>query len=271
MTNSTTVIAEIGENHTGDWDLARDMIEAAAEAGADIVKFQSYFGEMVSEDDPEREWFSSVELPDDVHFELMEYASKHGVEFLSSPFNLERTRFLVEDLGLQKIKIASPVLLNFGMLDYLNGRVDTIYLSTGLATLKEVKQAVDALSDVEEVCVMQCTSEYPCPEGHSNLAVLETYKDTFPERQVGYSDHTLGTIAPAMAVALGATVIEKHFTLDKSLEGTDHVLSVTPGELRELIGRIEQVENLIGSKIKSPTEAETQHIQFVRNRFSEIR
>ena len=103
MSRDTTVIAEIGENHTGDWELAREMIEEAATAGADVVKFQSYFGEMVDEDDPEREWFSRVEVPDSAHFDLREYAEDCGVEFLSSPFNVERTRFLVEELGLSTI------------------------------------------------------------------------------------------------------------------------------------------------------------------------
>lgn len=270
MNPDTTIIAEIGENHTGNWDLAREMIDEAARAGADIVKFQSYFGEMADKEDPEREWFSEVEIPDEVHFELKEYAESRGVEFLSSPFNVERTRFLVEELGLSTIKVASPVMTNYDMLDYLNGRVDTVYISTGLATLDEVEESLSYLSDVDDVCVMQCTSEYPCPPSHANLSVLETYREKFSDYRVGFSDHTLGTLAPAMSVALGATAIEKHFTLDKSLEGTDHVLSVTPAELRELIGRVERVEQLLGTPEKGPTEAEAEVTEFVRNRFSEL-
>jgi sialic acid synthase SpsE len=268
MSRETTVITEIGENHTGDWDLAREMIEEAAAAGADVVKFQSYFGEMVDEDDPERGWFSDVEVPDSIHFDLEEYAEDCGVEFLSSPFNVERTRFLVEELGLSTIKVASPVMHNFEMLKCLDGRVDTVYISTGMATLEEVEESVARLSNVDEVCIMQCTSEYPCAPSHANLSVIESYREAFPDHSVGLSDHTLGTFAPAMAVALGATAVEKHFTLDKSLEGTDHILSVTPDELREMIGRIERVETLLGSPEKAPTEEEAEVVGFVRNRFS---
>lgn len=270
MDRETIIIAEIGENHVGDWDLAREMIDEAADAGADIVKFQSYFGEMVANEDPEKEWFSEVEVPDEVHFGLKEYAENQGVEFLSSPFNLERTRFLVEDLGLSTIKIASPVMLRTDMLEYLNGQVDTVYISTGLSTLDEVREALSYLTDVQDICIMQCTSEYPCAPSHANLSVLETYRDTFPDHRVGFSDHTLGTLAAAMSVALGATVVEKHFTLDKSLEGTDHVLSVTPPELREMTGRIERVETLLGTADKRPTEEESEIIEFARNRFAEL-
>lgn len=268
MSHDTTVIAEIGENHTGDWDLAREMIDEAADAGADIVKFQSYFGEMVAEDDPEREWFGKVELPDEIHFDLKQYAEARGVEFLSSPFNIERTKFLVEELGLSAVKVASPVMLNYEVLDYLNGCVEMVYISTGLSTLEEVRDAVSHLSNVENVCIMQCSSEYPCPSSNANLSVIETYREEFPDRTVGFSDHTLGTFPPAMSVALGATAIEKHFTLDKSLEGTDHMLSVTPAELREMIGQIEQVETLLGSATKAPTGEEADMIEFVRNRFN---
>lgn len=270
MSRETTVIAEIGENHTGDWDLAKEMIDEAAAAGADVVKFQSYFGEMVAEDDPEREWFGEVEVPDDVHFELKEHAENRGVEFLSSPFNIERTKFLVEDLGVSAIKVASPVMLEYDMLEYLNDNVDTVYISTGMATMGEVREALDYLSDVDNVCVMQCTSEYPCDESAANLRVIETYREEFPNRSVGFSDHTLGTFSPAIAVALGARVVEKHFTVDKSLEGTDHVLSVTPPELREMIGQIERTEALLGTAEKRPTQAESEIIEFVRNRFDHL-
>jgi sialic acid synthase SpsE len=267
MRGKTIIIAEIGENHIGDWNLARKMVIAAAEAGAHIVKFQSYLGAEVADDDPEKEWFTKVQLPDEMHFELKALAEQHGVEFLSSCFTLSRARFLVERLGLRKIKVASSEILNFGLLDYLNGRVDTVILSTGMATLDEVREAVSHLQGVKNLYILQCTTQYPCPPEQANLAVIPTLRAAFPQHHVGFSDHTLGILAPLIAVALGAEIIEKHFTLDKSLPGTDHVLSVTPEELREMIQQIRQVEVLLGSASKEPTEAESRIVDFVRTRF----
>src|SRR5437867_4462977 len=156
MINKTLIIAEIGENHGGDWTLARHMVAEAARAGADMVKFQSYLGSDVADTDPEKEWFSKVQLPDGMHFELKSYAEQHGVEFMSTPFSLSRARFLVEQVKLRKVKVASSEMLNFSILDYLNGRVDWVFLSTGLAALEEVKVAVAHLNDVPHVCLMQC-------------------------------------------------------------------------------------------------------------------
>lgn len=267
MNERTLVIAEIGENHIGDWDLARDMVAAAAEAGADVVKFQSYRGEDVADEDPEKEWFGRVELTNEMHFELKELAEENGVEFLSSPFTLERGRFLVEELGLRKIKVASSEMVNWSLLDYLNDRVEAVYLSTGLATLDEVRESLSHLDDVEEVFLFQCTTQYPCPPEEANLAVVRTLKEAFPDHGVGFSDHTLGILAPMMAVALGAEVIEKHFTMDRSLPGTDHVLSVTPDELEEMVERIREVEVLLGTAEKRPTGGEEEIKEFVRTRF----
>lgn len=268
MRDRTFVIAEIGENHTGDWELARRMIVAAAEAGVDIVKFQSYWGADVADDDPEKDWFTKVQLPNEVHFELKTLAEAHGVEFLSACFSLERARFLVEDLGLRKIKVASSEMPNFELLDYLNGRVNSVFISTGMATLDEVKEAVSHLSAIEHVYIMQCTTQYPCPPEAANLSVIPTLRAAFPHHHVGYSDHTIGILAPALAVALGAEVVEKHFTLDKSLPGTDHVLSVTPAELKEMVAQIRLTETLLGSKEKRPLPEEEAICEFVRTRFS---
>lgn len=262
-----TVIAEIGENHVGDWGRARAMVGAAAGAGADIVKFQTYRGSDVAADDPEKEWFTKVELPDALHFELKALAESYGAEFLSSCFSVERARFLVETLGLRKMKVASSELLNYPLLDYLNGRVDTVFLSTGMATLDEVRTAVARLAATPRVCVMQCTSLYPCPPERANLAVIPTLKLTFPRCTIGYSDHTVGTLAVVAAAALGVDAVEKHFTLDKSLPGTDHVCSATPEELRELVDRIRDVEVLRGSPVKAPTPEEAVNIGLWRRRF----
>ena len=267
MRGETVIIAEIGENHGGDWDLARKMVVAAAEAGADIVKFQSYLGAEVANDDPEKEWFTKVQLSDNIHFELKALAEQQGVDFLTSCFSIGRARFLVEELGLGQIKVASSEMLNFGLLDYLNGRVDAVFLSTGLATLDEVREAVSHLQNAKDIYILQCTTQYPCPPEQANLAVIPTLRAAFPRHHVGFSDHTIGILAPVAAVALGAEVVEKHFTLDKSLPGTDHVLSVAPDELKAMIEQIRMVETLLGSPVKKPTASELEIREFVRGRF----
>ncbi len=266
-TGRTTVIAEVGENYVGDLDVARRMVVEAAKAGADVVKFQSYRGQDIAPDDPEREWFSQVELSDDAHRELAQLAQENGIEFLSAPFTLERARFLVEALGLRTIKIASSEMLNVGLLDYLAERTDRILLSTGLADLEEVRSALAHLEPVEQVVVMHCVTQYPLADEDANLRAITALAEAFPEREIGYSDHTIGLAAPVLAVALGATVIEKHFTLDRSLPGTDHVLSVTPDELAELVAGVRQAEALLGEPRKRPIAAELEIREFVRGRF----
>ena len=263
----TTIIAEIGENHVGDWDRAREMVIAAAEAGADIVKIQSYRGSDVADDDPEKAWFTQVQVPDAIHIELAQLARRHGVEFLSSPFTVERARFLCERLGLRSIKIASSEMLNRALLDYVNDHAETVYLSTGMATLEEIAQALRDLSKIARVVIMHCVTQYPLKDDDANLLAIQVLREAFPDRPIGYSDHTIGLVAPLVAVALGACVIEKHFTLDRSLPGTDHILSVTPEELRLLVSHIRQVERLLGSSHKQPVAAELAIREAVRQRF----
>jgi sialic acid synthase SpsE len=262
-----TVIAEIGENHGGDMDLARQMIIEAASAGADIVKFQSYRGSDLAPDDPEREWFNRVALSNEAHHELARVARANGVGFMSAPFTLERARFLIEELELRAIKIASSEMLNLELLDYIAGRADTVYLSTGLADLEEVSVAVRRLEPVPALVVMHCVTQYPLADSDANLRAISTLATAFPDRRVGFSDHTIGLLAPLLAVALGATAIEKHFTLDRSLPGTDHVLSLTPPELAVLIGDIRRTELLLGAPDKQPVQAELAIRDFVRSRF----
>src|SRR4051812_46935305 len=194
-TSNVTVIAEIGENHAGDMQLAKDMIARAAQAGADVVKFQSYRGQDVDEDDPEREWFGQVELSEDDHRELFDAAARNGVRFLSAPFTLERARLLVDDLGLDEIKVASSEMLNTALLDYLNERVSTLYISTGLATLDEIREAVSHLGRVDDLVIMHCVTQYPTADEDANLRAIATLVDAFPEHRIGYSDHTLGGTA----------------------------------------------------------------------------
>lgn len=266
-TRTVEVIAEIGENHAGDLERAKDMVRRAAAAGADVIKFQSYRGADVADDDPEKEWFSQVELSDDAHRDLLAVAREERIEFLSAPFTLERARFLVEELGLRSVKVASSEMVNSALLDYLNERCSTVYISTGLADLDEVREAVSHLSEIEDVCIMHCVSQYPLADQNANLRAITALADAFPERRVGYSDHTIGLLAPVLAVALGATAVEKHFTIDRSLPGTDHVLSVTADELDEMVSQIHKAETLLGSPEKRPIPAELEIREFVRTRF----
>jgi sialic acid synthase SpsE len=265
---SCIIIAEIGENHLGDLHLAKQMIADAAKSGADIVKFQSYLGKDFKTDDPEKEWFTKVELSNEAHFELREFSMENGVEFLSSPFSLDRARFLCEELGLKKIKIASGMMLNFPVLDYINYmKIDTVYLSTGMATLNEINTALEHMKDIPNKYLMHCVTQCPCKEEEANLLAIKTLRREFG-LPVGYSDHTVGIDACLTAFILGAEVIEKHFTFDKNCpEGTDHIISMTNAELKELVTKIIKIELLFGDGVKQPSKGEEEIIEFVRNRF----
>jgi len=267
----TTLIAEIGENHYGNMQLARSMVVAAADHGAHVVKFQSYRGEDTAPDDPEREWFKQVELSDEMHFELKELAESKGVRFLSSPFNMERTRFLVEQLGLKEIKIASGMLRHLKVLDYLNSKADvveTIYMSTGLATLEEIRDSLSHLKDIRRVVILHCVSCYPTDDEDANLRAITTLQREFPEYEIGYSDHTRGIEACVAAVALGATVLEKHFTYNVLMPGDDHAGGMTPADLAELAHRVERIEKMLGTGQKVPCEKEKKN-WILRQRFGE--
>ena len=267
MGGRTIIVAEIGENHLGDMAMAQRMIGEAARAGADVVKFQSYRAADVSPDDPEREWFRRVQLSDASHRVLKAAVEQAGLEFLSTPFTVERATFLCEELGLTKIKIASSEMLNAGLLDYVNRHAQTVFLSTGLATLEEVAQAVEHLGRVATRYLLQCTTQYPTAPEEANLRAIETLRSRFPGCRVGYSDHTLGIRAAVGAVALGAEVIEKHFTLDKTLPGTDHILSADPAEFARMVEEIRALEVLLGSSVKAPTTGERAIRELVRSRF----
>ncbi len=268
MSGKTIIIAEIGENHLGDVGRAKKMLADAARAGADMVKFQSYLASEVADTDPEKEWFARVQLSDEAHYELKEYAEKHGVEFLSSPFSLNRAKLLCEGLGLTKIKVASSELLNLPLLDYVNQHAETVFLSTGMATLEEIKLALAHLGKVRTCHLMHCVTQYPAKPGEANLRAITTLKTAFPRHQVGYSDHTIGTDACIIAAALGASAVEKHFTFDKNYpEGTDHILSATPDEFREMVDRIRMVENMLGDGIKQPSPGERRIKELARSRF----
>ena len=261
------IIAEIGENHMGDMERAKKMVAEAARAGVDMVKFQSYLAAEVADTDPEKEWFAQVQLSDEAHYKLKECAEQHGVEFLSSPFSLNRAKLLCEGLGLKKIKIGSSELLNFSLLDYVNQHATTVFLSTGMATLEEIRLALTHLGKARTCYIMHCVTQYPAKAEDANLHAITTLKTEFPHHHIGYSDHTIGIQAALTAMALGAEVVEKHLTLDKSLPGTDHILSADPDELRRLVTGVREVETLLGSYDKKPTDDEVKIKSFIRSRF----
>jgi len=187
MMRKVIIIAEIGENHIGDMERAEKMIAEAANAGADIVKFQSYLASEIKDDDPEKEWFAKVQLSDNAHYELKRCAEQYGVEFVSSPFSINRAKLLCEGLGLKKIKLASSELLNFPLLDYIDGHADIVFLSTGMATLDEIKLALAHLNKVKTCYVMHCVTQYPARPEDANLRAIATLKSVLPQHHVGYS------------------------------------------------------------------------------------
>ncbi len=267
-TQRTLIIAEIGENHIGEIKLAKRMIAQAAEAGADMVKFQSYHGKDFKDDDPEKDWFAKVELSNEAHFELKRFSEKNGVEFLSAPFSMERAKFLCEEIGLRKIKVASGMMMNYELLDYLNSsNINTIFLSTGLATLFEIAEVLKHLKRIPIVYVLHCVTQYPCKDEEANLRAILTLQKEF-KFPVGYSDHTIGIDACVASVSLGASVIEKHFTFDKNCtEGTDHIISATAGEFKMMVKKIKRLEVLLGEGVKEPSSGEKLILRFARDRF----
>jgi len=260
-------IAEVGENHTGDMNIAKELIKQAASCGADYVKFQSYKPENFKENDPELEWFRRVSLSDESHFKLRDYAKKYKIKFMSSPFSLERAKFLCEKLRLKEIKIASGIMLNFNILDYVNKHADMVFLSTGMATVKEIRLALSHLKKVKNCYILHCVTQYPCKDEEVNLRAILLLRKKF-KLPIGYSDHTIGIEACITAVALGAEVIEKHFTFDKKcLDGTDHILSATRDEFGKMVRETKRVAKMLGKEKKSPTKGEKKILDFVRKRF----
>ena len=272
MPGKIALIAEIGENHFGSIALAKALLAAAAQAGADIVKFQSYHASDTAADDPERESFAMVELSDQDHFELMNLAKEKRVRFTSSPFTVERARFLVETLKLDEVKIASGKMRNAKLLDYLNsqaGRLRTVYLSTGTATIDEIRKSVQRLGNIRHLVIMHCVSAYPCEDADANLRAIVTLRSEFPQHEIGYSDHTRGTQACLAAVALGAVVLEKHFTYNQLMPGDDHQGAMTPQDLAELIRTLERLEKMLGTGEKTPTAAEKEIMPLLCDRFGD--
>jgi len=265
------IIAEAGVNHNGDIELAKKLIDVAKEAGADAVKFQTFKAENVvikhtpkadyqventKSNESQYDMLKKLELSEDEFRELYRYAKNKGIMFLSTPFDFESVDFL-EELGVPAFKISSTDLTNLPFLEYIAEKGKPIILSTGMGTLGEIEEAVSAIKNAgnENIILLHCITSYPAKIESLNLRVIKTLKEAF-KLPVGFSDHSLGIYAPIAAVALGAVVIEKHFTLDKNLPGPDHKASLNPEELREMIRGIRLIEKALGDGIKRPTSEE---------------
>lgn len=269
--NEIFIIAEAGVNHNGSIELARQLIDVAAEARADAVKFQTFIAEeVISTNAPKAEYqkhttdlsesqldmIRKLELSIEDHKELMDYANNKGIIFLSTPFDVGSVDLIIE-LGVPLIKISSGEITNHPFLEYIAHKNLPIILSTGMSTLEEVAEAVSVIKEVgcNDLTLLHCTSNYPARVEDCNLLAMKTMSDAF-NLSVGYSDHTKGIYVPIMAAAMGACVIEKHFTLDRNLPGPDHRASLEPDELKEMCQSIRMVEKALGSPIKAPVEAE---------------
>lgn len=268
--SKTFIIAEAGVNHNGDLGLAKKMIDVALEAEVDAVKFQTFKADQLILKDIEKAPYQKVttdysesqydmlkrlEITKEQTKELLEYCRERGIIFLSTPF--EKTSLdELDELGVPAFKVAATDLTNIQFLRQVAEKGKPIILSAGMCYLEEVRMALKAISETnKDVVLLQCTANYPIKDEEANIGVIKTFKQEF-DMIVGYSDHSQGVGASPYAVAAGAKVIEKHFTLDKNMEGPDHKASVTPMELKQLVRDIRKVEAYLGDGIKIPTCSE---------------
>lgn len=288
------IIAEAGVNHNGDENLALQLIETAKECGADAVKFQTFTADKLVRPGTDKadyqkretgpggqyEMLKALEMSESLHRKLFVRCAELGIEFMSTPFDAEAANFLV-DLGIKRIKIPSGEITNEPFLTFLARKNLPLIMSTGMASMTEIERAVQVIATArvlaghieplaEMLTILHCTSNYPAQCENVNLRAMQTIaeKTCLP---VGYSDHTLGLSVSTAAVALGAVVIEKHFTLDRSLAGPDHKASLTPEELGQLVCQIRDVEVALGSSIKQPSDSELPVRALVRRSVTIVR
>lgn len=274
---SVYVIAEAGVNHNGSIDRALAMIDCAAAAGANAVKFQTFrAADLVSRHAPKAEYqeratgreqsqlemVRELELDESAHRRLVDHCQARGIQFLSTPFDPSSVA-LLQSLGVPLIKVPSGEITNPLLLRAVAATGLPLIVSTGMSTLDEIERALAILDARERVTLLHCTTEYPAPLGEVNLRAMTTMAARFG-LPVGYSDHTPGITVPIAAVALGATVIEKHFTLDRALPGPDHAASLEPDELTAMVAAIRATEQALGSAVKGPTAAEMKNLAVAR-------
>ena len=279
--NKVFIIAEAGVNHNGDINLAKKLIDKAVEAGTDAVKFQTFKTEnLVSknakkaeyqikntgDNESQYEMIKKLELSSEDFIELKKYCEEKEVMFLSTPFDNESIEFL-DNLGLEIFKIPSGEITNLPYLRKIGNLKKKVILSTGMADLGEIEDALEVLINAgtkkENITVLHANTEYPTPFENVNLKAMQTIACAF-DVNVGYSDHTLGIEVPIAAVAMGAKVIEKHFTLDKNLSGPDHKASLEPNELKAMVKTIRNIEVALGNGIKKPSKSESKNIKIAR-------
>lgn len=278
---SIFIIAEAGVNHNGSLEIAKALIDVAVQSGADAVKFQtfkadklvsktaqkaSYQKQTTDADESQYTMIKKLELDERAHHELIEYCARKNILFLSTPFDHESIDLLA-DLGMEIFKIPSGEITNLPYLRHIGSLQKEVILSTGMATLDEIDGALHVLTTAgtakESISVLHATTEYPCPMDEVNLRAMQTIRDTFDIR-VGYSDHTRGIEVPIAAAAMGASVIEKHFTLDREMEGPDHKASLEPNELIAMVHAIRNIEKALGDGIKRPSPSELKNIPIAR-------
>ena len=281
--NKVIIIAEAGVNHNGDIQVAKRLIDAAVDAGVDYVKFQTFKADsLVSKsakkaeyqsinindgDDSQYVMLKKLELSHENHLELMAYCSEKNIKFFSTAFDVEGVNYLNE-LGLTFFKIPSGEITNYPYLKAVALCGKPVVMSTGMSTAQEIKEAIEVLMkfgiQIDKITILHCNTEYPTPMKDVNLKAMLAIQKSFGV-QIGYSDHTLGIEVPIAAVALGATIIEKHFTLDRTLPGPDHVASLEPTELKEMVLAIRNIElAMSGDGEKMPSESETKNITIAR-------
>lgn len=273
------IIAEAGVNHNGNIETAKKLVDVAVEAGADAVKFQTFKAEnlvcrdarkadyqMETTDQAESQFdmLKKLELTSDMHEHLMKYCRQKGIMFLSTPFDIDSMHYLIS-LGVDIIKLPSGEITNYPLLREAGRTGKRVILSSGMSTLNEVREAVQVLKSngSSDVIVLHCNTEYPTPYADVNLRAMLTLKEKL-NVPTGYSDHTQGIEIPIAAAAMGAVVIEKHFTLDKNMEGPDHKASLEPDELEAMIKAIRNIESALGDGQKEPSESEKRNIGIVR-------
>lgn len=275
------IIAEAGVNHNGSIELAKKLIDAAVEAGADAVKFQTFKAEkLVSKNAQKAEYqkqttdkaesqfdmIKKLELDEATHHELMSYCKSKNIIFLSTPFDHDSIE-LLNALGLEIFKVPSGEITNLPYLRHIGKLNKKVILSTGMADIGEIEDALDVLEEAgtkkENVTVLHANTMYPTPMKDVNLNAMVTIGNTF-DVSYGYSDHTLGIEVDIAAVAMGASCIEKHFTLDKTMEGPDHKASLEPKELKEMVKAIRNIELALGSTVKKPSKSEMPNMQVAR-------
>lgn len=277
--NKVFIIAEAGVNHNGDWEIAKQLVDAAVEAGADAVKFQTFKAEKLVCKNAEKadyqkettdkaesqfEMLKKLELTEDMHQMLLEYCKEKGILFLSTPFDVDSVDYLI-GMGMEIMKIPSGEITNYPYLRKVAQTGKKVIMSTGMSNLQEVRDAVAVLKEYggKDIAVLHCNTEYPTPFTDVNLKAMITLRDEL-EIEVGYSDHTPGIEIPIAAAAMGAEIIEKHFTLDKTMEGPDHKASLEPDELKAMVAAIRNVEAALGSGVKMPSASEQKNTAIAR-------